>query len=150
MDLLHNVHEFSHNGNDARICFIDYTKAFDLIDHNILLSKFERLGLDRWIINWLRDYLSDRERVKLGNSVSTCLKLNGAVPQGSWLGPLCFIVYISLQDGTLTHKYIDDITISESISCSNVSLLQTAADKVKDWSDKNNIKLENKRNVYLI
>ena len=105
------------------------------------------MGLDRWIINWLRDYLSDREqRVKLGNSVSTWLKLNGAVPQGSWLGPLCFIVYMELQDGTLTHKYIDvDITISESSSCSNVSLLQTAVDKVKDWSDKNNMKLnENK------
>ena len=149
MDLLHNVHEFIHNGNDARICFIDYTKAFDLIDHNILLSKFELLGLDRWIINWLRDYLSDREqRVKLGNSVSTWLKLNGAVPQGSWFGPLCFIVYMNdmeLQDGTLTHKYIDDITISESISSSNVSLLQTAVDKVKDWSHKNNMKLnENK------
>ena len=86
--------------------------------------------------------------VKLGNSVSTWLKLNGAVPQGSWLGPLCFIVYMNdmeLQDGTLTHKYIDDITISESTSCSNVSLLQTAVDKVKEWSDKNNMKLnENK------
>ena len=52
---------------------------------------------------------------------------------------------VELQDGTLTHKYIDDITISESISCSNVSLLQIAVDKVKDWSDKNNMKLnENK------
>ena len=75
-------------------------------------------------------------------------KLNGAVPQGSWLGPLCFIVDMNdmeLQDGTLTHKYIDDITISESTSCSNVSLLQTAVDKVKDWSDKNSMKLiENK------
>ena len=52
---------------------------------------------------------------------------------------------MELQDGTLTHKYIDDITLSESISSSNVSLLQTAVDKVKDWSNKNNIKLnENK------
>ena len=52
---------------------------------------------------------------------------------------------MELQDGTLTHKYIDDIIISKSISCSNVSVLQTAVDKVKDWSDKNNKKLnENK------
>ena len=62
------------------------------------------------------------------------------------LGHPGFIVYMNdmeLQDGTLTHKYIDDITISESTSCSNVSLLQTAVDK--DWSDKNNMKLnENK------
>ena len=43
------------------------------------------------------------------------------------------------QDGTRTHKYIDDIhvTISKNISCLNVSVLQTAVDKVKDWSDKN-------------
>ena len=130
VDLLHNVYEFIHSVNEARICFIDYFKPLDLIDHNILLSKFERLGLDRWIINWLRDYLSDKEqRIKLGNRVSTWLILSGAVPQGPWLGPLCFIVYMNdmeLQDGTLTHKYIDDITLSESISCSNVSLLQTA------------------------
>ena len=52
---------------------------------------------------------------------------------------------MKLEGGTLTHKYIDEITISESTSCSNVSLLQTAVDKVKDWSDKNNMKVnENK------
>ena len=48
---------------------------------------------------------------------------------------------MELQEGTQSHTYIDDITLSESISCSNVSLLQTAVDKVKDWSDKKNIKL---------
>ena len=66
VDILHQFLQYIHNGNSARICFIDYTKAFDLIDHNILIIKFERLGLDCWIINWLRDYLSDIEqRVKL-------------------------------------------------------------------------------------
>ena len=149
INLLHHLHEYIHNGNSARICFIDYTKAFDLIDHNILIIKFERLGLDCWIINWFRDYLSDREqRVKLGSSVSKWMKLNGAVPQGSKLGPLCFIVYMNdmkLQDNTLTHNYIDDITISESISCLNVSVLQIAVDKVKHWSDKNNMKLNERK-----
>ena len=58
---------------------------------------------------------------------------------------------MKLDDGTLTHKYIDEITISESSYCSNVSLLQTAVDKVNDWSDKNNMKLnENKTKVNLI
>ena len=58
---------------------------------------------------------------------------------------------MELQDGTLTHKYIDDITISESISCSNVSVLQTAVDKVKHWSHKNNMKLnESKTKEMLI
>ena len=54
---------------------------------------------------------------------------------------------MELHDGTLTLKYIDDVTISENFSCSNVSLLQTGAavDKVKDWSDKNNMKRDEKR-----
>ena len=58
---------------------------------------------------------------------------------------------MELQDGTLTHTYINDITIYKSISCSNVSLLQTAVGKVEDWSDKNNMKLnENKTKEMLI
>ena len=69
------------------------------------------------------------------NSLSTLLKFNGAVPQGSWLGPLCSTVDMNdmeLQGGTLTDKYIDDITVS----------IETAVDdKVEDWSDKNNMKL---------
>ena len=58
---------------------------------------------------------------------------------------------MELHDDTLTQKYIDDINISESISCSNVGLLQTTVDKVKNWSDKNNMKLnENKTKEMLI
>ena len=59
---------------------------------------------------------------------------------------------MELKDDTLTHKYIDDITISESISCSNGSVLQTAVDKVNDWSEKTtwNLRNYNKRNIDLI
>ena len=86
IDLLHHLHEIVHNGNAARICFIDYSKAFDLIDHNLLIKKFEKLNLEPTIIIWLRDYLSNREqRVKLGKEVSEWLKLGNSVPQGSWL-----------------------------------------------------------------
>ena len=54
---------------------------------------------------------------------------------------------MELHDGTLTLKYIDDVTISENFSCSNVSLLQTALHKVKNWSDKNNMKLNEKKKI---
>ena len=145
IDLLHHLHEIIHHGNTARICFIDYLKAFDLIDHNILIKKFQKLDLDPGIINWLRDYLSNREqRVKLDREVSEWLKLCGSVPQGSWLGPLCFIIFMNdmkLHDKVLTHKYIDDITLTESISATNKGYLQEAVHTVKEWSDNNNMRL---------
>ena len=45
IDPLHHLHEIVHHGSAARICFIDYSKAFDLIDHNLLIKKFEKLDL---------------------------------------------------------------------------------------------------------
>ena len=51
--LLHHLHEIGHNGNAARICSIDYSKAFDVIVHNLLIKKFEKLILDQIIIRLL-------------------------------------------------------------------------------------------------
>ena len=91
VDLLHHLHEIVHHGNAAMICFLDYSKAFDLIDHNLLTKKFEKLDLDIGIIYWLRDYLSNREqRIKLGRVVSEWLKLCGS---GSWWRPSCFFIF---------------------------------------------------------
>lgn len=149
VDLLHHIHEIIHSHHSARICFIDYSKAFDLIDHHILVDKFTKLGVHPVLVRWLRDYLDSREqRVKIGNDVSSWLQLNGAIPQGSCLGPLCFIVYISDIDipaNLRTHKYIDDITITECIHPNQMSKMPHAIDLIKSWSDKNHMKLNSKK-----
>ena len=81
LDLLHHLHEIVHHAYIARICFTDYSKAFDLIDHYLLIKKIEKFDLDPSIINWLRDYLSNREQsVKLGREVSEWFPLCGSVP----------------------------------------------------------------------
>ncbi len=145
VDLLHHLHESAHDGNTSRICFIDYSKAFDLIDHNILVQKIRRLGVDDILIRWISDYLGDREqRVKLGLELSTWLKLNGAVPQGSCLGPLCFIIYISdmnINADIMTHKYIDDITVTECLGDIRETQMQSVIDSIGTWSSTNNMKL---------
>ena len=66
---------------------------------------------------WFSSYLSNRQqRVRVKNSVSTFKKLNGAMPQGSRLGPLAFLVFIDdLSTGCPLHKYVDDITLSELV-----------------------------------
>ena len=80
--------------------------------------------------------------------MSEWLKLGDSVPQGSWLGPLCFIVFMNdmkLHNRVLTHEYIDDITVTESISESNKGHLQEAVNTIKEWSNDNNMRLNEKK-----
>lgn len=75
--------------------FLDVKKAFDSINHKILLTKLYYCGLRGKMYDLLKSYLSKRTQiVKLKNSVSTSLDVTHSVPQGTVLGPLLFIIYI--------------------------------------------------------
>ena len=75
---------------------IDLQKAFDTIDHEILLSKMPLLGFSNNTINWFRSYLSNRTfHVSLNSYMSSAGKIVCGVPQGSILGPLLFLLYIN-------------------------------------------------------
>ena len=76
--------------------FIDLKKAFDTINHNILINKLERYGIRGLVLHWVRSYLSNRKLfVKLGEHSSSCLDIAFGVPQGSVLGPKRFILYMN-------------------------------------------------------
>ena len=84
----------THAKTVVRSCLIDFSKAFDRIDHNILLHKFQLLNVPPILLNWCAHFLRDRQlRVKLGNSISTRKPVHAGVPQGTKPGPLVFSSY---------------------------------------------------------
>ena len=148
IDLLHNWHQGLDQYKSVRVLFIDYSKAFDHIDHNIFISKLKTLfKIPQFIINWITSFLtSRRQRVKLGDIVSDWLTLNGGLPQGSFLAPLIFILFINdLHTIYPTYKYIDDIAITEIIDRNSKSQMSGALNIVDEWSVDNHMTINAKK-----
>ena len=129
-----------------RICFLDFSKAFDRINHNILIAKLIALGVRRCLIPWICDFLSNRRQaVKIKESCSEWVYVNGGVPQGTKLGPVLFLVMINdlkMKSLNSSHwKYVDDVTISEVIKATEESCLQTELNELQQWACENDMKL---------
>jgi hypothetical protein len=98
------------------VVFIDLKKAFDTIDHDIMLQKLENYGVERNSLTWIKSYLTDRTQKCLVNGqLSNSVPITCGVPQGSNLGPLLFLVYINDLPNCLNHttpRMFADDTIS--------------------------------------
>ncbi len=104
--------------NISRVLLLDYSKAFDLVDHKILVKKLYSYNVPDFRVHCIGSFLSDRRQlVQIDQGLSDWLQVNGSVAQGSWLGPLLFVIIINdLQDCGLLQKYMDDYTVTEEVS----------------------------------
>jgi len=120
--MLHHWHAAVDKGQSVRTVFVDFAKAFDHVDHNIFLHKLVALGLPDVIVRWMCAFLRDRrQRVKIGDVLSDWLQLAAGMSRGFYLGPLTFVILIdALRPGCLTHKYVDDTTMTEILDKSAV------------------------------
>ena len=113
--------------------FLDLSKAFDTIDHSILLNKLTYYGLERSSLNLLKSYLKNRsEYVEFENAKSDILSINIGVPQGSVLGPLLFIIYINdlPKASKMFHiiMYADDTTLFSTVKSFNDNILNKSTE----------------------
>jgi len=112
-------------GGAVRALLVDFKKAFDLVNPYLLLRKLLNKNVPHCLIKWFFSYLGQRSQcVRIGTDLSGWLHLNGAMPQGSWLGPFSLLVLIDdLDVDCFIHKYVDDTTLTDRTSLCSVSTL---------------------------
>ena len=133
---------------ETDVIYLDYAKAFDKVDHAILLHKLSLYGIKGKLLEWLKQFLENRRQVVVvdGQQSEPAPVVSG-VPQGTVLGPILFILYINDIENVLLREsrsscFADDTRMSHAItSVADTHLLQEDLNSVIQWSRENNMRL---------
>ena len=157
LDIVNTIHSNMDNRKYSRGIFIDLKKAFDTVNHEILLTKLEHYGIRGVINSWFRSYLSDRRQsIEIDKCISETETIVCGVPQGSVLGPLLFLLYIndihkSSKEFTF-YLFADDTSLTYAND--NLRTLELTVnnelEKVSEWLNANKLTLNVKKSNYVI
>eukprot|EP00117_Sycon_ciliatum_P002447 scpid66661/ scgid1988/ Probable RNA-directed DNA polymerase from transposon X-element; Reverse transcriptase len=142
--LLHELAADLEVKKSVHVCFFDLSKAFDHVWHRGLLHKLEHHGVRGAALRWFESYLlGRRQRVRIGSTASDWLDIPAAVPQGSVLGPLLFLVYTMdlpaacNSEATRSSLFADDTALiaSDHSAAAAERALQSSLTKAATWLD---------------
>ena len=138
-------------GTNVDVVYTDFEKAYEKVDHETLLTKMkEKFRIKGKVLKWFRSFLENRkQQVMIEGTKSKESKVTSGAVQGSCLGPVVFLMYVSDMAEDLETKpklFVDDAKIKEKITNKeDVDKMQDNLEKLFDWQDKNNMKFNGKK-----
>ena len=139
------------NADSTDCVYLDFSKAFDKVDHRKLLIKIKQLGIKGKVYDWIESFLNERyQEVIISGIKSNKARVVSGVPQGSVLGPILFLIYINDMHECINYSalrsFADDTRLSARITrLGDCTLLQNDLDAVVNWSKDNNMVLHQKK-----
>ena len=160
--LLH-ISDYIYNAMDDNeltfLILLDYSKAFDIANHKLILAKLAALGFDDSALTWLGSYLEGRyQKVVIGSVESSLVLLKNGVPQGSILGPLLFTILVNDISKCIHncqyHLYADDTQLylktKVDYAVETIILINNDLERIANFSKMSFLKINEEKSKFLV